>query len=189
MQVISSESWIKLRLVGGCSSPLNVKGIALRLSLHQAYQIHEDLQSLVQTVDNRSWEWAFSIGFFQNAMHRSLLMPTFPDLILQQKEDECSDLLTTFIQNKKRFVSHSRCFTEILPFDNKSMHLSRDLFYHQLTRCSFVSEALVYCNCKSVFLSCGSSLLYQWHFVLGHLTSKDLSVCSLSFSYLFPVFM
>lgn len=88
--------------------------------------------------------------FFQNAMHRSLLKPTFPDLIPQQKEDEWSHLQTSFIQNKKisGFSLKLHFTLQILQVscqhdNDESMHLSRDLFYHQLTRSSFVSEAFV----------------------------------------------
>lgn len=64
------------------------------------------------------------------------------------------------------------------PHDNKEpMHLSRLLFYHQLTYSSFdVSEAqsfkVVLWLCNSVFLCCQSILLYQCPFELGHCRAK-----------------
>lgn len=147
------------------------------------------------------------LWFFQNAMHRSLLKPTFPDLIPQQKEDAWSDLLTTFIQNKKLF-----CFTEQVFHSNFILACRSSRFHVSMTtmnQCTchatcFTTSShvlLLMCRkllskaqsfkfsvlrlCNSVFLCCRSILLYQCHFELGHLSSEDLGMFFFSFFLFF----
>lgn len=121
------------------------------------------------------------LWFFQNAMHRSLLKPTFPDLIPQQKEDEWSDLLTTFIQNKKLF-----CFTEqvfhsnfILPCRSSRFHVSMTTT-NQCTRhatCFTTSTHVLLLMCRKL-LSKAQSFKFCCDFVTQYFCDVGPSFCT-----------